>query len=200
MSEQLLQVFAKAPEPGLVKTRLIVDIGEQAACEAYLELLQNTLKLADGHSSLTELYCAPDDRHDFFQQSLTSYRLSLCVQRGADLGERMLSALQQGLQGHQKVVLIGADCPLLTEQYLDQAFAALDQVDVVLGPAEDGGFVLIACKVSHRKMFAGVRWGESSVLKSTLAALDQQGLSYRLLATLWDVDRIEDLRRWRAMR
>jgi len=200
MSKQLLQMFTKAPQAGLVKTRLIADIGEQAACDVYLELLQKTLRLVADHAADTELYCAPDDQHEFFQRCIARYGLRLCLQQGAELGERMLCALQQGLTTHQKVVLVGADCPLLSEQYLDQAFAALDQVDVVLGPAEDGGFVLIACKVSHPQMFAGVRWGESSVLERTLLALDQQGLSYRLLATLWDVDRIEDLQRWRAMR
>ncbi|OUR82800.1 hypothetical protein A9Q82_04875 [Cycloclasticus sp. 46_120_T64] len=200
MSKQLLQMFTKAPQAGLVKTRLIADIGEQAACDVYLELLQKTLRLVADHAADTELYCAPDDQHEFFQRCIARYGLRLCSQQGAELGERMLCALQQGLTTHQKVVLVGADCPLLSEQYLDQAFAALDQVDVVLGPAEDGGFVLIACKKSHRKMFAEVRWGESSVLERTLLALDHAGLSHCLLDTLWDVDRIEDLHRWQAMR
>ena len=199
MSEQVLQVFAKAPVAGFVKTRLIDDIGTQDACTLYLELLQQTLQLAGNHVARTQLYCAPNEQHDFFQGCVQRYSLELCTQVGDDLGDRMLDALEQGLKTHQKVVLIGSDCPVLTHSYLNEAFEALELVDVVLGPAEDGGFVLIGCRVTHLDMFKGVSWGGSSVLKNTLGALNNIGLEHQLLTTLWDVDRLEDLRRWQAM-
>ena len=199
MSEQLLQVFAKAPVAGFVKTRLIADIGEQAAYEVYMQLLKQTLQLAADHTSITQLYCAPDTQHEFFKHCVQRYSLELCSQSGGDLGSRMLTALQQGLKTHQKVVLIGSDCPALTSSYLDQALNALESVDVVLGPAEDGGFVLIACRATQLGMFDGVHWGDSRVLECTLDALNAAGLKHDLLTTLWDVDRVDDLRRWQGM-
>jgi len=199
MSTQLLQVFAKAPVAGFVKTRLIGDIGEQAACELYVELLENTLQLAAGHAVTKHLYCTPNEQADFFQNCTQKYSLTLHSQFGDDLGARMLNALQQGLNSYQKVVLIGSDCPVLSHSYINDAFSALEAADVVLGPAEDGGFVLIACRVTHLEMFKGVCWGGARVLEQTLAALSDTGLSYQLLKTLWDVDRIEDFRRWQAM-
>jgi len=199
MSEQVLQVFAKAPVAGFVKTRLIGDIGAQDACTLYLELLQQTLQLADKYEARTQLYCAPDEQHNFFQSCVQRYSLELCTQAGDDLGERMLNALEHGLKTHQKVVLIGSDCPVLTYSYLNEAFEALELADVVLGPAEDGGFVLIGCRVTHSNMFKGVCWGGSSVLERTMDALNEIGLKHQLLTTLWDVDRLEDLRRWQVM-
>jgi len=197
--QALLQIFAKAPLLGLVKTRLSVDIGEQAACDAYIALLEKTLQLAINYTGVTELYCAPDDRHAFFQACVTRYPLSLCVQCDGDLGDRMLAALQEGLKTHDKVLLIGADCPVLTVDYLNGALAALDDNDVVLGPAEDGGFVLIACRATHAQMFDGVSWGLPSVLANTVFALDRLALTHHLLTPLWDVDDIQDLRRWQTM-
>jgi len=199
MSEQLLQVFAKAPVAGHVKTRLIGDIGAQDACTLYLELLQQTLQLADHHAAKVQLYCAPDEQHDFFQCSAQRYSLELCSQVGDDLGDKMLSALKDGLETHSKVVLIGSDCPVLTSSYLSEAFNALETTDVVLGPAEDGGFVLIGCCLTQLGMFNGVHWGNSNVLEYTLNALNNVGLDYQLLTTLWDVDRLDDLRRWQAL-
>jgi len=199
MSEALLQIFAKAPVVGSVKTRLIVDIGEQAACEVYVELLEKTLQLAVNHSMITQLYCANDEQHPFFQDCIKRYNLVLRIQQGDDLGERMLHALKQGLKTYDKVVLIGADCPVLTESYINKSLAGLDASDVVLGPAEDGGFVLIACRNTHRHMFDGVSWGDDCVLQRTVDALGVVGLSYQLLPELWDIDRVADLMRWNAM-
>lgn len=197
--QTLLQIFAKAPVLGLVKTRLSVDIGEQAACDAYTVLLEKTLQLVTTYTGLTEIYCAPDDSHHFFQACAHRYSINLRVQGVGDLGSRMLEALQKGLETYDKVVLIGADCPVLTAEYLNAALAALDKSDVVLGPAEDGGFVLIACRMTHAQMFEGLSWGLPSVLKNTLLALDKVALTHQLLPPLWDVDDIYDLRRWQAM-
>jgi len=200
MSEALLQIFAKAPVVGSVKTRLIADIGEQAACEVYVELLEKTLRLAVNQPTITQLYCANDEQHPFFQDCIKRYNVALRTQQGDDLGERMLHALKQGLKTYEKVVLIGVDCPVLTESYINKAIAGLDVSDVVLGPAEDGGFVLIACRNTHRHMFDGVSWGDDRVLQRTVDALGVAGLSYQLLPELWDIDRVADLMRWNAMR
>lgn len=199
MPEKLLQIFAKAPVPGFVKTRLIPDLGEQGACDAYVELLEKTTGLASRCGYKIELWCAPDRQHDFFLDCAARLGFVLHEQSGDDLGDRMRYAVAQGLKTHRKVVLIGSDCPVFTEAYLSAAFDSLDLADVVLGPAEDGGFVLLGCKKVHEKMFYGVNWGNSSVLDNTILSFDRLRLTPELLPTLWDVDVLDDLNRWKAI-
>jgi len=119
------------------------------------------------------------------------------LQRGGDLGERMYHALAQGLSRGSAVVLVGSDCPGLCEQYLAEAFSALEDADVVLGPAQDGGFVLIGCRQVRDGMLNGISWGRGEVLKQTLRQLATRGLSVALLTELYDVDTPADLQRWR---
>ncbi len=198
MNKKCLQVFAKAPVKGQVKTRLISDLGEDGAYEVYRQLLEKSLTLATQSNYRTELWCHPSQQHAYFQQAAIDHPLTLNDQYGNDLGERMRFAMQNGLQVNDAVVLIGCDCPVLTEKYIAQTYDALRFVDVVLGPAEDGGFVLIGCKKTHYLMFKNVIWGKSSVLDSTLDSLQQCGLSHRLLPTLWDVDILSDYTRWQS--
>jgi len=197
MTNRLLQVFAKAPIRGFVKTRLITELGEKTATDVYVELLEHTLQLALSSHFKAQIWCAPSQQHDFFQRYAQEEGFLLKDLSGCCLGKRMELALKQGLEEHDEVVLIGADCPVMTVEYLIKAFEALGSSDVVLGPAEDGGFVLIACRKMDEKMFDGVRWGSSAVLKQTLDALTRVKLSSQLLPTLWDVDTPADVRRWR---
>lgn len=197
MNNRLLQVFAKAPIRGFVKTRLITELGEKAATDVYVELLEHTLQVAlSGHFKV-QIWCAPSQQHEFFQRYAAEEEVSLKDQSNWGLGERMLFALKQGLEEHDEVVLIGADCPVITAEYLTRAFEALGSSDVVLGPAEDGGFVLIACRKMDAEMFDGVSWGCSTVLEQTLDALARAEFSHQLLPMLWDVDTPADVRRWR---
>jgi hypothetical protein len=93
-------------------------------------------------------------------------------------------------------VLVGTDCPALTADYLAQAFALLDGgADAVVGPAEDGGYILIGLRRTDKRLFDGVAWGTASVLDETRARLAALGWSWQELETLWDVDRPEDLER-----
>tara|TARA_R110002095_G_scaffold104458_1_gene91448 strand:- start:1372 stop:1977 length:606 start_codon:yes stop_codon:yes gene_type:complete len=199
MPEKLLQIFAKAPVPGFVKTRLITDLGVQGACDAYVDLLEKTFELAARCGYNTELWCAPERQDDFFLECSVRLGFVLHEQSGDDLGDRMRNALAQGLRTHRKVVLIGSDCPVFTEGYLSAAFDSLDLADMVLGPAEDGGFVLLGGKKVHEKMFYGVNWGNNSVLDRTTLSFDRLGLTYELLATLWDVDVLADYKRWKTI-
>jgi len=197
MDKKLLQIFAKAPVAGKVKTRLIPNLGQEAACEVYLELLNETLALAVESGFQVELWCAPNKEHVFFQQCVKQYGVTLHNQCAGDLGERMAYALQVGLESNTAVVLIGADCPVLTVEYLNEAFEALGATDIVFGPAEDGGFVLVGSRAVPAGMFKGIRWSCASVLKDTLKQVSQLGLTSTCLKTLWDVDVIDDLNRWR---
>ena len=120
-------------------------------------------------------------------------------QRGRDLGERMHYALRSALRRHPQALIIGADAPALKPADLRAAVRVLQGgADVALAPAEDGGYALIAARRISRRVFAGIEWGSSSVLAKTLANLAAEKLRYRLLRTVWDVDRPEDLARLRS--
>ena len=195
MSSRLLQIFAKAPILGKVKTRLAKDIGDEQACNVYQSLLFNTVKSTHDESWKTELWCAPDSQHPALQSLSKQYALSLETQCQGDLGERMLFALQAGKTRANKVVLIGSDCPVISVAYIQQAFNMLDTKDIVFGPVEDGGYLLIACKSTHVHLFEKVKWSCADTLLLNIKAVEKCRLSYGLLDTLWDLDNLEDLKR-----
>lgn len=190
-------VFARAPEPGRAKTRLIPALGAAAAAELSRRLARRTLEAAlEAGLGRVELWCAPDARHPFFLDCARRYPISLAAQGAGDLGERMLRAFNALLGRSARALLIGSDIPAMTAQYLRRADAALASgCDAVLGPAEDGGYVLIGLRRVAPQLFTGIRWGEASVCEQTRARLEQLALRYRELEPLWDVDRPEDLQR-----
>jgi uncharacterized protein len=146
------------------------------------------------------LYCAPDPDHGFFQQCAATYPLSLHRQQGANLGERMQTAFADALHTCRHVVLIGCDCPSLTVENLQQAFAVLiDGADLVLGPAEDGGYVLIGMSQSQVELFANMPWGSNMVMTETRRRVIEVGLKLHELAEQWDVDTVEDWRRFQNL-
>ena len=117
-------------------------------------------------------------------------------QRGEDLGERMRHAAELTLETASFLVLIGGDCPVLNAGYVARALRLLESgCDAVLGPAEDGGYVLLGLRRSDPLLFSGFPWGTSKVLEMTRERLRQAGLAWRELETLWDLDRVEDLER-----
>ena len=116
-----------------------------------------------------------------------------------DLGERMYHGLASGLLTHDKVILVGSDCPFIDEAYIEQAVNALDSAPVVLGPAEDGGYVLIGVTRVAWALFRGVSWGTEAVYGQTVAALEGLGWRYVQLAALPDIDRPQDLPLWEAV-
>jgi len=195
MSPKILQIFAKAPIPGDVKTRLLADIGSELACEVYQSLLLNTVKNTRSEEWDTELWCSPDTQHPFFQSLAGGYPLSLKTQSNDDLGERMLFALKAGVENGGNVVLIGSDCPVISAKYIEQAFTVLETNDVVFGPVEDGGYVLIGCSNMHINMFNDVEWSNEKTLAQNIKAVGRCGLNYGLLEPLWDLDDIHDLER-----
>ncbi len=190
-------IFSKAPLPGRAKTRLIPQLGEQGAAEFSARLIRHVVREAvRSRLCPVQLWCAPDSSHALFQELHESYGLALKQQQGCDLGERMAYALATGLSDSRSVVLIGSDCPALTADYLEQALQMLVNASTcVLGPAEDGGYVLVGQSALNTAMFENVNWGTPDVLQQTRQRLSAAGLACSELATLWDVDRPEDIAR-----
>ncbi len=202
-SKRATIIFAKAAVPGAVKTRLIPTLGETGAAMLHAALVERALETAQrsmSHSkSQVELCCAPDQTHIFFQTCAEDFDVALADQGAGNLGERMLRALDRALQTHDAAAIVGADCPAVTAKHINAAFAALDNNDVVLIPAEDGGYVLIAAKRTDTSMFDGIDWGTDTVLAQQHTALARTNLTVTTLETLWDVDRPEDLARLRTL-
>jgi len=192
-------VFAKAPVAGEVNTRLIPDIGVEAATQLQAELIHSRLKnLQERNLCVTQLWCAPDQSHDFFQHCKKQYAIELFKQQGSDLGERMSSAIQQSLQTFKRVVLIGTDAPSLTVGQIEIAINKLGEAnDVVIAPAEDGGYVLIGMSRHCDDVFQSVPWGSDAVLKTTREKIVRNNLTSFELETCWDIDRVEDYWRYR---
>lgn len=196
--EARLLVFAKAPVPGRVKTRLAGRLGKRGAADLYRRLLGHTLALATGvRLCPVELHCAPDTRHGFFRACRRDYGVGLRIQARGDLGRRMERALARCLRRSPFAVLIGGDCVSLGVRDLASALAALAAgYDAVLGPAEDGGYVLIGLRRPCPALFQGIAWGGPQVLAATRRRLQRTGLRWLELPVGWDLDRPADLRRW----
>ncbi len=193
-------IFAKAPEAGEVKTRLVPHLSHDQAARLHADLTRGCLRKCTTASLCdVQLWCSPDTSHPFFVECGQHYRVSLHRQTGHDLGERMSNALQRMRGRYRKLIIIGTDAPALDIGTIDGAAAALDETDVVLVPAEDGGYVLLGAAAYRPGLLAGVPWGTSSVLSCTLRSLDRLGLAYRLLGQCWDVDRPADLERYRSL-
>ena len=195
-------VFARAPVPGAAKTRLAPRLGEWGAARLQARLTRRALRTAlAARCGPVELHATPAAGHPFFERLARQLPIAVRAQRGADLGERMRRAFERGLHRHAAVILIGTDCPALGPADLRRAARLLrGGCDAVLAPAEDGGYALIALKKLRPRIFEGIRWGGGAVLRDTLARLEAEGLAARLLRTVWDVDRPEDLARLRSLR
>lgn len=197
-----LLVFAKAPVPGRVKTRLAGKLGQRGAARLYQAMVGKTLITArQANLCPIQLWCAPDTRHGFFAACRRDHGVELQVQQGDDLGRRMDRALRHALAECPYAVLIGGDCLSLQTDDLRSAFAALAAgQDAVLGPAEDGGYVLIGLRRPQPALFRNIQWGGSGVLAATRRRLRRTGLSWIELPPRWDIDRPVDLQRLRRER
>jgi len=195
-ARRLLQ-FAREPVPGRVKTRLQPVLDAAGACELHSALLTHTARqLATVARCERELWVAGDPSHPVLVHAAALGGAAVRRQQGADLGERMQHALATALVGSARVVLVGSDCPGLDDAYVEAAFAALATADVVLGPALDGGYVLIGVRRVDALLFRDVDWSTSAVLAQTLARVDALGWRAALLEPRRDIDRPEDLAAW----
>lgn len=189
-------VFAKAPVPGAVKTRLQDVLGPGGAAVLAARLARHTLRTvtAAGFSSVT-LCCAPDIHHEFFALCRRLHGVTLRPQSDGDLGARMQEALDAALADHDSAILVGTDIPGMTGDDLRAAADALaGGADAVLGPALDGGYWLIGVRRADREIFDGVPWSTSAVLQETRARMAAMGWRVSDVSTRSDIDRPEDLR------
>ena len=186
--------MAKAPIPGLAKTRLIPAIGAHAAAVLQERLTERAVATAIAADvGPVTLWCAPDATHSTFVKLVTGKRITLKPQPQGDLGARMFAATAAR---SGPVLVIGTDCPALTDVHLRGAADALrDGMDVILIPAADGGFVLIGTRSAQPALFTDIAWGTSTVLAQTRARIIDLRLGLAERAPLWDVDTEADLAR-----
>jgi rSAM/selenodomain-associated transferase 1 len=194
-----LLILARAPVAGSVKTRLAAVIGAGPAAEVHSELLRRTLDVAlRARLARLDLHVT-EPGHPLFETLAAAGTLRVCRQQLGDLGARMHGALCDALTDSEFAVLIGSDCPVMTGRYLAHACAQLQAgTEVVVGPAEDGGYVLIGMRACRQALFEAIPWGGAGVLQATRSRARALRLSYAELDVLWDVDTPADLQRWRA--
>ena len=198
MTETLI-VFTRYPEPGKTKTRMIPVLGAEGAAVLQRQLTEHTLKqvkkLQSMRSVSLELHFAGGNQQ--LMQKWLGENLTYCPQQKGDLGQRMYAAFASAFTaGSSRVVTIGIDCPDIDELLLDRAFDLLKQKDLVLGPAEDGGYYLIGLSCLFVQLFKDISWGSDRVLEQTTNIANKLGLNFDYLTTLNDIDRPEDLYIW----
>ena len=197
MSACRLIVLVKAPRAGFVKTRLAAALGPHGALTAYRALVERVLGELSPLRDV-ELRFAPDDAAAEISTWLRP-GWNATPQGEGDLGARMQRAFADAFaSGATRVVLIGSDCPHVTTGDIAAAAAALAKHDVVLGPAEDGGYWLVALRAAAPGLFEHMEWSTGGVLAQTLARAQSLGLRVHLLRMLPDVDTVEDWQRYLA--
>lgn len=190
-----LIVFARAPRLGHVKTRLARTLGDEAALLIYRELAEHTLRVARESGIPVHVAFTPSDAADEMRIWLGD-DLAYEAQAEGDLGARMARSIGARFsEGAGRVVIVGTDCPALSPASIRAALDALARVDVVYGPATDGGYYLIAQRALHPSLFADVPWSSSRTLAVSRAHAQAAGLVVTLLDELRDVDTAED---WQA--
>ncbi|WP_298900503.1 TIGR04282 family arsenosugar biosynthesis glycosyltransferase [uncultured Psychroserpens sp.] len=196
MTESALIIFTRNPELGKCKTRLAKTLGDQSALDIYKYLLQHTVNIA----KKTEA-----DRYVFYSESINYNDIwsndffNKKLQNGSDLGMRMLNAFNELLNlGYKKVIIIGSDLLDLNERVIAEASSALDYHDVVIGPAEDGGYYLLGLKKMYPKLFKNKDWGTETVRQDTLK--DLQNGNVHLLKELNDIDTFDDMKHYHQLK
>jgi rSAM/selenodomain-associated transferase 1 len=184
-------IFLKSPRSGEAKSRLARDVGTTRANAIYRALVEHQVAEIP-LSWRTNVYFAPSNAGEEMRAWLAP-RLGAATafipQCNGDLGQRLLAAACGEFDsGSERVYLIGGDCPALSRDYLYEADQALNSHDIVLGPAQDGGYVLLGLKGPHEDLFRNIAWSTPAVLEQTLAAACRQTLSVHLLKCLVDID------------
>lgn len=193
--------FARWPEAGRVKTRLMPELGAIGALEAHIRLTLAVLDNLCATGYPVEFWWdrPVDDRPGeaaTILEEVNGAGLVQGVQQGSTLGERIYVALSQSLRDYDRALVVGSDCPSVDPDYARKAVACLADYDVVLGPSDDGGYVLIGASRVAEGMLDNIAWGSPDVLTQTCERLDAAGLSYVLLEPRWDVDEPGDWARF----
>ena len=195
MSDRALIVFLKYPEPGAVKTRLVPLLGAETAAGLYRALCEEVLRTTVPRPGEYErlVFFSPPGAAEAVRAWLPGVRL--LPQSGGDLGARMAAAFARAFgRGAERAAIVGTDSPAVSRETVAGALDALDGADVVVGPAEDGGYYLLALRQPRPELFDGMAWSTPAVLEATLARAGEAGLRVRQIARLRDVDLPGDLR------
>jgi rSAM/selenodomain-associated transferase 1 len=191
-----IAVFARAPDPGHAKTRLIPRLGAAGAARLQEQLIERALARARAvPDARVTLWTTGQDANDFMPRAAAAAGAALRHQHGKDLGERMSNAVSETLAGSGAMLLIGTDCPAQRSEDLVDAAAALETADAVVQPAEDGGYVLLGLRRPLHELFEGIVWGSASVLAATRARALEHNMRLVELPMCWDLDRTDDLDR-----
>lgn len=194
MNSNQLIVLVKNLIPGTVKQRLAKEIGEDLAMEVYKELVSYTAEITDKVKDVDKVvyYSQYVELWDFFSDEKYQKK----IQEGNDLGQRMLNAFYDSFEdGYSKAVLIGSDIPDISKAVITEAFAKLDDHDVVIGPAEDGGYYLIGMKDAHKELFEDLEYGHNKVYHELVEAAENKGLKIATVKTLFDLDTKADMKK-----
>jgi len=194
---QRLIVFTRYPKPGETKTRMIPELGPNGAARLQRCLTEHTLKWVSKLKARKGV--SVQIQYDGAKLSLFTEWLggdwSYRPQVDGDLGRRMSKAFQSAFdEGFERVIIVGIDCPGITAQLVLKAFEALNENDIVLGPANDGGYYMIGMSRMQPSVFDGPDWGTSGVFAETLRIAGNNGMSVHILEYLDDIDRPEDIR------
>lgn len=195
--EKTVICFCKHPEPGMVKSRLASDLGDQRASNIYKILLNNTLtNITQNNQSRNFkifLYCYPDTQHLALSKLEADYSLTLKQQYNGDLGDKMYNAIKNHLSSNGSVILIGTDCLEIDAPYIEKAFNKLSSGNkVVLGPSHDGGYALIGANEIDKSIFENIDWGSNQVFSQTVRKLQELGWRFDYLPEVRDIDRLDD--------
>jgi rSAM/selenodomain-associated transferase 1 len=191
MNTQAIIIFLKYPELGRSKTRLAATVGDENALKVYKELLEHTYLISK------ELNC---DKYLFYDK-VTAHQMPweegiyhTAYQIESDLGGRMQNAFETLFKkGYERLVIIGSDCYELTEEIMEEAFKKLENKEVVIGPAKDGGYYLLGLTQLIPQLFTDVKWSTDEVFSSTTKTLSSLNIGYDTTAILSDIDVYEDL-------
>lgn len=198
MNSSALIIMAKEPKVGSTKTRLCPPLRADQAAQLYEALLWDTIEMAAVVKGIDlAIAITPPESSEYFKQ-ITSPETILIPVACANIGECLTVVLGQLLDmGYQRVMALNSDGPSLPPIYIQSAIQSLDQHDLVLGPAEDGGYYLVGLQQNHAYIFRGIDWSTNLVLDQTLQQAEQHSLSVHLLPPWYDVDTAADIHRLR---
>ncbi|MGM0442428.1 MAG: TIGR04282 family arsenosugar biosynthesis glycosyltransferase [Elusimicrobiota bacterium] len=191
-----INVFAKFPRAGKVKTRLAPKVGSKMAAELYRNFVLDIIEVIDKVEAEVNIYCHPEGSIKYFKRWLGDYYKYL-PQQGGDLGKRMKNSLKSCFEkGYQKTVIIGSDSPDMPCSYIKEAIEELDDNDTVIGPSDDGGYYLIGFTESGftGKAFEGINWGTDTVFNCTMDTLQKCHKKVKVLREWTDIDNYKDLK------
>ncbi len=193
-----LYLFAKAPVPGKVKTRMQPQLTENQSAELATQLILHSLeKVIDSWPGNCVLVVSPNSDHELFSQIKANHKIEIQVQIQGDLGQRMIHVLDQGVSEHGSAVVMGCDVPQITSEILIHCFNQLSPGKNVIGPAEDGGFYLLGLSEIDNALFDDVDWGGKGVMSQVLDNFRRLGFETDFCTELRDIDHWDDLK-WLA--